>query len=270
METYALVGPSGTGKSHKAQAIAYKFNIPLIIDDGLLIWKDKILAGKSAKREKNKISAIKTSIFTEEGHRIEVKQGIKFSGEDKLLILGTSIRMVEKIRERLDLPEIKKTIMIEDISTYREISKARHIRKRYHKHVIPVPRIEIESSLGVPGYLIETFKFFLNTKDEEANLESTIVRPNFSYNGKLIISDKVLKELVHYKTREDKHIAQLLKLDLEDSRKGVVFNLELKLTYGNSITEVIQQYQRGIKKEIEDVTGINVLAVNVLVNSLAL
>ena len=48
---YALAGPSGTGKSFRAKLLAQKYNIEAIIDDGLVIQNDKILAGQSAKRE---------------------------------------------------------------------------------------------------------------------------------------------------------------------------------------------------------------------------
>ncbi|MDY2756646.1 MAG: hypothetical protein SOU88_09485, partial [Candidatus Treponema excrementipullorum] len=47
---FALVGPSGTGKSFRAKLLADKHGLEAIIDDGLLIQNDKILAGQSAKR----------------------------------------------------------------------------------------------------------------------------------------------------------------------------------------------------------------------------
>ena len=42
MTVYALVGPSGTGKSFRAKLLAQKYGIEVIIDDGLLIQQDKI------------------------------------------------------------------------------------------------------------------------------------------------------------------------------------------------------------------------------------
>ena len=45
VQVMALVGKSGTGKSFRAQLIARKYNIEAIIDDGLLIQGQKILAG---------------------------------------------------------------------------------------------------------------------------------------------------------------------------------------------------------------------------------
>ena len=42
IKTYAFVGPSGTGKSYRAQMVANERGISYIIDDGLLI-KEKLL-----------------------------------------------------------------------------------------------------------------------------------------------------------------------------------------------------------------------------------
>ena len=41
-KVYAFVGPSGTGKSYRAQMVANEKNIKYIIDDGLLIREKKI------------------------------------------------------------------------------------------------------------------------------------------------------------------------------------------------------------------------------------
>ena len=50
--TFALVGKSGTGKSFKARQVARRFGIDLIIDDGLLIRGQKIVAGQVGKAGK--------------------------------------------------------------------------------------------------------------------------------------------------------------------------------------------------------------------------
>ena len=51
MEVIAFVGPSGTGKSHRALVVAHENNAECIIDDGILIHNNKIVAGFSAKKE---------------------------------------------------------------------------------------------------------------------------------------------------------------------------------------------------------------------------
>ena len=42
----AFVGPSGTGKSYRAQMVANENNINYIIDDGLLIKGNEVIAGE--------------------------------------------------------------------------------------------------------------------------------------------------------------------------------------------------------------------------------
>ncbi|MCG4734992.1 ATP-binding protein, partial [Casaltella massiliensis] len=71
MKVYALVGESGSGKSYKALELAYEKNINYIIDDGILIFKNKIIAGISAKQASTKIQAVKRAIFHDENHRNE-------------------------------------------------------------------------------------------------------------------------------------------------------------------------------------------------------
>ena len=43
IKVYAFVGPSGTGKSYRAQMVASEKNIEYIIDDGLLISNNKVI-----------------------------------------------------------------------------------------------------------------------------------------------------------------------------------------------------------------------------------
>ena len=46
MRVFAFVGPSGTGKSYRAQMVAGENKISYIIDDGLLINENEVVAGK--------------------------------------------------------------------------------------------------------------------------------------------------------------------------------------------------------------------------------
>src|SRR5574344_1742329 len=101
---YALVGESGTGKSFRAKLLAQKYNLQAIIDDGLLIQDDKILAGKSAKREKTYMGAVRVALFDDKQHRDQVARSLQRSRIKSILILGTSEKMVEKIATRLQLP----------------------------------------------------------------------------------------------------------------------------------------------------------------------
>ena len=55
IKVYAFVGPSGTGKSYRAQYVASENDISYIIDDGLFIKESEVIAGSSAKKAPTKI-----------------------------------------------------------------------------------------------------------------------------------------------------------------------------------------------------------------------
>ena len=59
IKVYAFVGPSGTGKSYRAQMVAAEKNVHFIIDDGLLIYDNQVIAGSSAKKASTKIETVK-------------------------------------------------------------------------------------------------------------------------------------------------------------------------------------------------------------------
>ena len=63
IKTYAFIGPSGTGKSYRAQYVAGQRDINYIIDDGLLIKDSQVIAGTSAKKAPTKIETVKNALF---------------------------------------------------------------------------------------------------------------------------------------------------------------------------------------------------------------
>ena len=117
IRVYAFVGPSGTGKSYRAQMVAGENNISYIIDDGLLVNENEVVAGESAKKAPTKIETVKHAIFIDEKERTQMQKAIKKLKPESILILGTSDGMVEKIAENLGLPKIQKKIYIQDVAT---------------------------------------------------------------------------------------------------------------------------------------------------------
>jgi hypothetical protein len=179
---FALVGKSGTGKSFKAREVARRFRIDLIIDDGLLIRGQKILAGRSAKREKGILTAIKTAVFANPELIEEVRQAIAAQRFVRLLIIGTSRKMVLRIARTLDLLPIHRFITIEEVSTRAEIGQALKIRAEQGKHIIPVPGVEIKRNY--PHIFFESVKILLKSttvlrKSDAEIVEKTVVRPEY-------------------------------------------------------------------------------------------
>ena len=103
IKVYAFVGPSGTGKSYRAQLVASENEINYIIDDGLLIKDNAVIAGSSAKKAPTKIETVKHALFITEKERDEIRKAIKKYKPEGILILGTSDGMVDKIAENLGI-----------------------------------------------------------------------------------------------------------------------------------------------------------------------
>ncbi len=273
MDVFALVGASGTGKSHRALIVAHENQIDAIIDDGLFIKDSKIMAGRSAKKEASKIMAVKRAIFMEAEHATEVREAIKKVQPERILILGTSVNMVEKIVNVLDLPAISKIIYIEEIATADEIAKARESRLKEGKHIIPVPTIELKPHFS--GYLIDPLDiFFKKPQARRRKLgEKSIVRPTFSYYGKLLISDAAISTIVDYVATSDEAIPKTSQITIKNSQdreKGISIALDVTVKYGSSLWDTAYQAQLRIKNMVEHMTGLLVKEVNVSVKRLSI
>ena len=264
MKVYAFVGPSGTGKSYRAQMVASANDIHYIIDDGLLINENEVLAGTSAKKAPTKIETVKHALFIEEKEQSEMRKALKKYKPDSLLILGTSDKMIAKIRERLNLPELAKTIYINEVATEEEMEKARNIRVTQGKHVIPVPTFEIKKDFS--GYILDPLQIFRSKgKGENPYLsEKSIIRPTFSYMGNFTISDSVFRQIAEKMAKKMPEIYEVNRTRVENYGDGISIYMEITLNYGNNIIEVLKKFKAKLKKEIEKQTAMNVIKIDLV------
>ncbi|MHC1718787.1 MAG: Asp23/Gls24 family envelope stress response protein [Acidaminococcaceae bacterium] len=271
MEVVAFVGPSGTGKSHRALAVAHDNKSEAIIDDGLLIKGTKILAGSSAKSEQNRIQAVKRAIFSDQEHVDEVKKAIAEAQIERLLVIGTSENMALKICLRLGLPKPVKFVKIQDIASKHDINRARQIRLKEGKHIVPVPTVELKPHLS--GILVDLpHHLFSRKKKIKVSDEKSIVRPSFSYYGKLAISDYVVIDIVNIIVGKIRGIDRVPNIKVRrpsDPVKGMTIYIDLVLFYGANIFEVVNTLQHSVKEKVEMMTAMRVKEVNVDVKSLS-
>jgi len=266
LRIYAFVGPSGTGKSYRAQWIAREYDLECIIDDGLLIRNNKILAGKSAKKEPNKIASVKCAIFNNPIHANMVREAIEEHKPSGILILGTSDEMIGKIVTQLQLPEPEKKIYITDVASEQEIAKARYFRKEQGKHVIPVPTVEIKSQFS--GYFMNPLKIFRRREYGSGAFEKTIVRPAFSYMGEYTISENVINSLVLNTVKSFPSIRKLLKVKNRNVYDGVIIDIEISCYFGVNLMTVMEELSKKVASEVERITALNIVEMNVLVKEI--
>ncbi len=218
--------------------------------------------------------AVRRAIFILPGHAEEVKVAISKENFKRILVLGTSDNMALKICRILDLPKPSKIIHIQDIASQEEIQKAHDCRIKEGKHIIPVPTIELKPHFS--GYLIDPIQTFFQKKRRKKPRklgEKSIVRPIFSYYGRLVIDDSAILSIVNEVVRSTSNIPKLFSIHVSHICKneedcGLAISFSVVVQYGQHIPSLINSLQKKVKDTIEYMTGMLVQNVDITVKAL--
>ena len=244
MKVYAFVGASGTGKSTSALHVAHQYGIDAIIDDGLLIVQGEKVAGMSAKFEKNTLTAVRRAIFQDDVHQRAVMEALLHYQVQSLLILGTSVKMVNKIATRLHIEEIDVLLYVEDVRTEKEIQMARFVRETQGKHVMPIPYKQVEQNFF--KRLIQRGMDIFSSNREKIG-ETTIVRPDFQHET-VDIAKHVYIQIVqfvastHPAVKKVEHVHVQLQTPLPE--------VALTVTLQAPITYIIHEEMKALQQQI--------------------
>lgn len=268
MKVVGFVGPSGTGKSHRASWVAREKGIDFIIDDGLLIRGNRLIAGSSAKKEVTKIASIKRALFINKEHAEDVMKAIHAHKPKAILILGTSDEMVVAIAKSLGLKAVDEYIYIQDIADEFEIKQALSTRKNEGKHVIPVPTFEIKKDFS--GYFLDPLQIFRRKGRGNYQLigEKSVVRPTFSYLGNYTISDYTVYQIIEHVVSQIKGVSRVTRFRAENSTEGIYIEIDLVIIYGYLIKPLLLEVQKKVKEEVEALTSLNIKTLNVVAKGL--
>lgn len=250
--------------------------ISAIIDDGLFIYKDSVVCGVSAKRQSTRVGAIKAALFKNDEIAKETQKKIKKIMPKKILILGTSDKMADKIAARLELPEISERIYIEDITTDDERKIAQKQRLVEGKHVIPVPTLQLKRDFA--GYFLDPMKLWRSAKGVTEKftdggrmgdgklVNKSVVRPTFSYLGEFFISDRVLTDIAECVGLATDGVASVDWVFENTEPDNLNLTASIKVQRGMSVFDTAKRYQRNLVKEVEAMTAFNVVRADVEVN----
>ena len=283
LQVFAFFGPSGTGKSFRAKLVAQKYHIKAIIDDGLLIYEDNILAGHSAKLEDSYMGAVRVALFDDKKHRDSVALAIQQKQLKKILLLGTSEKMVNKIAMRLQLPLPEKYIRIEDIATPQQIEEARISRQIEGKHVIPVRAYEVKEDGKYSRIFVTKVKVRLSKKkffrhffknEEKKNqlevnaklFEKSVVRPAFSVTARKNISQAHLASLAAGAIAVFNSTIRLKSLNIKADKTGYRFFVTIDVPFGEPLTELSKNLKAYVTSSIEKKTGILLEDISIIVD----
>ena len=287
MTVYGFVGHSGTGKSHHALEIARRMGVSYILDDGLLIRENQVLAGASAKREASRIASIRRALYTDKSHAEQVREALSKSGAQSAMILGTSRQMVDEIAKRLSLPQISTYIDITDVIPKSDIDAARAVRINEGKHVIPVPTFALKKEFS--GYFLAPLrrlvrrgrkgsppvspgaeipgggaKGSIGGKRAEKIKdfgERTVVRPTFSYLGGYSISRAALGQLVNCIAIKSAGIVRVIDTNVDFTNDGLEIDMSLCIKYGIKIHDALSETAKLLRYEVDRQTSLHIRGV---------
>jgi hypothetical protein len=277
LKIYAFVGESGTGKSFHAKLVAQKYHISLIIDDGLLIKDNRIIAGRSAKEEKSYMGAVRVALFGSEEQRQEVAARLVAENFRKILILGTSDKMVCKIAGQLGLPKPGKFIRIEDIAGRQEIETALRMRRIEGKHVIPVPQAEVKrcySDIFFDAIRVRKKNFGPRDIVITPVHEKSLVRPLYFRRERIKISEMALSQMAILSINAFNADIKVRRINVnrtsneEIAIAGYRLVLLADLPDNGELDNLVARLQRYIIEDIERFTGILIEEVNIIVDKI--
>lgn len=270
----ALVGASGTGKSYHAKLAAARLKADYIIDDGLLIRGNKIVAGQSAKEEKTFIAAVKAAVFDDKTRRDAVARKLEEERAGGILLLGTSEKMVRKIAARLQLPMPRRIIYIEDFASQDDIDRALRTRRVEGKHVIPLPSVEVMR--GYPNIFFAPIAILFKKRplplpvlSAPAPLEKSLVRPAYSRPQMPAVSGRALALMAENCVNEFGEGFTVRASDAEPTEAGCRVTLTVDVALGAGMEERIERLRRFVTEDIERFTGVPVEEVGIVIDRLA-
>lgn len=273
MELYALVGRRGTGKSHHAQLLAHQYGIDYLIDDGLLIRGNQILAGRSAKRENTMYGAIKRAILHDDEHARQLREKLAEIKPARLLLLATSERMARVIAGRLELPHPLHYIHIEDIVSPETIERALRLREEENRHVIPLPTFAIKKEF--PGYFIDPLRSFFSLPQEDPRgvaVERSIIRPVYSSLGNFYIAEHVVSDMVNHIVGGIAGVHKAGRIECKTEAGKLILNVDLIFSWDRmppkNLYQISAEVQHELKVKLEHLTGFYLDRINITAKKL--
>ena len=278
MTVFGFVGSSGTGKSFRALEVARRYDVACILDDGLLIRENQVLAGTSAKREASRIASIRRALYTEQAHADEVREALDASDAQSVMVLGTSVHMVDSIAKRLALPPISTYIDITDVASQSDIDAARAVRIEEGKHVIPAPTFALKKEFS--GYFLSPMKRLVGRGRRAGRHimgdilgdygERTVVRPTFSYLGGYTISRGALVQLVSCIAIKCDGIIRVMDANVDYTENGLDIMMSVCVKYGVKIKKVLNSAVKNMRAEVDRQTSLHIREVRLIAKSIEL
>jgi hypothetical protein len=264
----ALVGSSGTGKSFRARLVAEKNGIDIIIDDGILIHGDAILTGHWAKKERTILAATRRALFDSPEHAREAREALRSLPFHTALIVGTSLRMAERIASTLDLPGPTTVFAVDEVARRSEIEAAGRRRRRAGSHAIPARAVSVRRGpLSALAAGAGALAAALRRRTAGNRQSSAAVAWEKPARGGVVIAEEALRQMVAHCVAE--HDPRLTVGKIRIREHGGMHDLEvgIRVPFAGETSGDLHRLREYILHSLERYAGIVVRTVVLVVES---
>ena len=228
MEVYALIGASGTGKSHNANSVMQDYGIDMMIDDGLLIRDGKKMIDKITAALN--LPSVKYKIFIQDivtPEQIELAQSMRREGKHVIPLPSIEVKK--------DLPNY----WIDSIRSF-------------------VTKKNKDKSKGK-----DKEKDADNDKSRVSSEDKCIVRPRFSQLGRLTISENAIEQIVRHNLLKQNEFDGAAKIHVDMNEFGVSIYCEMKIKFGIPMQQAIEHFQIATIRDLDEMTNLSVGRIDV-------
>jgi hypothetical protein len=269
VRTSALIGRSGTGKSFRAHLIAEKHGFDIIIDDGLIIKDRTILCGQSSKKQLTVLAAVRRALFDDPEYSSEARQALRKARFRAALILGTSMEMVVRIADALDLPRPSEVFKIEDVASADEMGAAKRGRTRRGVHSLPLPPVTVRLGLrGVLGSRVRALAAVVASRRKRRPLPSmTVQATDIPGNGEVVFTEPAIGQMVHHCIQEFDPRISMGRLTLTTRGALHAIEIRVRIPFSRSTSGGLHDLREYIMRSLERHAGILVERVTLVVEN---
>jgi uncharacterized alkaline shock family protein YloU len=169
---------------------------------------------------------------------------------------------------------------IGDITTEEEREQAHKKRYELGGHIIPAPTVQIKKDFS--GYFVHPLKSLRDFSEDvwkgidpftERDIrrpfaERTVVRPTYSYLGAFSVSDHAITDIVNIVAEGFPEVASVEHAFVRVRADGVIIETEVVMNYGFIVTEAARRLQARIAERTEEMTAMNIIAVDIEIKGL--
>jgi uncharacterized alkaline shock family protein YloU len=129
----------------------------------------------------------------------------------------------------------------------------------------------MEIKKAFSGYFIHPlrrFRDFGMRSGRKSSDERSVVRPTYSYLGRYFITERSILDIIGIVASQIPELDSVARAYINIRHDGVIIDVSIIVKFGHSIIKVAETFQQKVAKEVDIMTSLNIIAVDIDVKGL--